>query len=112
VRHDEEQLAGSGPHAEFFIRACALPGEHEARFLRALAGIVRLTCREREVFDRIGIGMSNRLIARDLGVVERTVKSHVSQIIIKLGIEGRAEAAILSLSCRFARHQSAPSKVQ
>lgn len=111
VNHGDEWLAGSRPGAEFFIKACALPHEHEARFLRALAGITRLTDREREVFDRIGIGMSNRLIARELGVVERTVKGHVSQIIVKLGIEGRAEATILSLSCRFAQYQSAPSKV-
>lgn len=112
VSNDEQQQAVSGPHAEFFIKACALPNEHEARFVRALGEMYRLTCREREVFDRIGIGMTNRLIARELGVVERTVKSHVTQIMIKLGIEGRAEATILSLSMRFASHQSAPTKVQ
>jgi DNA-binding NarL/FixJ family response regulator len=102
----------SNPIAEFFIKACAMPHDREARFLRALTGVCRLTDRERQVFDRIGLGMTNRSIANALGVVERTVKAHVGQIIIKLGTEGRAEAAIVSLSWRFAQHQSTPPKVQ
>jgi DNA-binding NarL/FixJ family response regulator len=54
-----------------------------------------LTAREREVLELLGHGLSNKMIARDLGISEHTVKFHVSSIYAKLGAENRAEAVSL-----------------
>ena len=50
-----------------------------------------LTAREHEVAARIARGMSNREIAQELVVSERTVESHVTNILNKLGFASRAQ---------------------
>ena len=54
----------------------------------------RLTPRERQVLAEVGRGRSNREIARALGVTEKTVKTHVSAILAKLGVQDRTQAAL------------------
>ncbi|MBA3245471.1 MAG: response regulator transcription factor [Actinobacteria bacterium] len=57
----------------------------------------RLTPREREVLILIGHGVPNKLIARDLGLSEKTVKTHVSHVLGKLGVTDRTQAAVLAV---------------
>jgi DNA-binding NarL/FixJ family response regulator len=57
-----------------------------------------LTPREVAVMECIGEGLTNRLIARKLGVAETTAKSHVSSALGKLQLTSRVEAAIYVLS--------------
>jgi two-component system, NarL family, response regulator LiaR len=59
-----------------------------------------LSPREREVLDLIACGRSNRQIAGELIIGEQTVKTHVSNILMKLGLQDRVQAAIFAL-----RHQ-------
>jgi DNA-binding CsgD family transcriptional regulator len=55
-----------------------------------------LTPRELEVLGHVAIGRSNRQIARALFISEKTASVHVSNIIGKLGVSNRVEAAALA----------------
>lgn len=52
-----------------------------------------LTERERSIFGRLGEGMTNRQIAAELGLAEKTIKNNVSNILLKLGMDRRTQAA-------------------
>lgn len=57
-----------------------------------------LTGRETDVLRLIGRGMSNKQIASQLGLGLRTVESHVSSVLGKLGLNSRTEAALYAVS--------------
>ena len=58
---------------------------------------VHLTARERDVLAAITRGRANREIARQLGLSEKTVKTHVSAILTKLGVQDRTQAALYAV---------------
>ncbi|ATL69911.1 response regulator transcription factor [Nocardia terpenica] len=58
-----------------------------------------LSGREMEVFELLGVGFSNRMIASELYVTERTVKAHMAQILAKLGVESRLQAGLVAQAC-------------
>jgi two-component system nitrate/nitrite response regulator NarL len=53
-----------------------------------------LTLREIEVLHKLGEGLNNYQIAKDLFISENTVKKHVSQILSKLSLQDRTQAAL------------------
>jgi DNA-binding NarL/FixJ family response regulator len=54
----------------------------------------QLTPREREVLALIGRGFANKRIALELGIAEKTVKTHVGNVLSKLGVADRTQAAL------------------
>lgn len=86
------------------IRTVAAGGSliDQATVARLMDGLSRrsdpldvLTEREREVLELIGEGLTNRQIGERLHLAEKTVKNYVSNLMAKLGIERRTQAAIL-----------------
>jgi DNA-binding NarL/FixJ family response regulator len=69
----------------------------------ALTGLAALTGREREVLAEIAQGRSNREIARALSVSEKTVKTHVSSVLAKLGVQDRTQAALVAVRAQERR---------
>lgn len=61
-----------------------------------------LTEREKEVLALLGQGMSNKEIAREISVSEKTVKAHVSSILNKLNLPGRTHAALYAVRQGYA----------
>jgi DNA-binding CsgD family transcriptional regulator/tetratricopeptide (TPR) repeat protein len=66
-----------------------------------------LTRREREVLELIAAGRTNRQIAAELFITDKTAGHHVSNILAKLGVHGRTEAAATAHRLGLANHPSA-----
>ncbi len=58
--------------------------------------IASLTQRERQILEHVAEGMTNKEIARALGISPATTKAHVERIIAKLGVSDRTQAAVLA----------------
>jgi DNA-binding NarL/FixJ family response regulator len=63
------------------------------------ANLAELTPREKEVLRLIALGASNREIAQKLYISEGTVKNHVTNILNRLNLRDRTQAAILANTC-------------
>jgi two-component system, NarL family, response regulator LiaR len=63
----------------------------------AAESLDQLTGREREVLTLIAGGRSNKRIALELGISEKTVKAHVGHVLAKLGVTDRTQAAVLAV---------------
>ena len=67
------------------------------REVRAPESPEALTARETEVLELLARGHANKQIASELYVSEKTVKAHVSSILMKLGVQSRTQAALHSV---------------
>lgn len=94
--------------------------EVTARILREHQDLVRkvrdeqrplnhLTVREREVLARVARGLTNRQIAAELFMSVHTVKLHIANILRKLGLPNRTEAAVFAVREGLIEDGAAPS---
>lgn len=99
-------LKETGPDALFEAIRAAARGEVrlDPRAQKRLVREVRtptmresLTGRETDTLRLIAKGMANKRIAAELGVSEGTVKTHVSNVLSKLGLQSRTQAALFAL---------------
>lgn len=99
-------LKETGPDALFEAIRAAARGEVrlDPRAQKRLVREVRtptmresLTGRETDTLRLIAKGMANKQIAAELGVSEVTVKTHVSNVLSKLGLQSRTQAALFAL---------------
>lgn len=96
-----ESVAGLLAHASAEFQRLGMPGplrtaaELVARIPRAaVAADSPLTTREREVVDLIAQGLTNKTIAQRLFLSERTVETHVRNVLAKLDLTSRTEIAV------------------
>ena len=96
-------LKHSGPAALLDYVRAALRGEIplDSSAVKVLATpeddpLAELTPREREVLEHITQGLSNKQIAREMGVTEKTVKTHATSLFAKLNVTGRTQAALFA----------------
>jgi two-component system, NarL family, response regulator LiaR len=99
---DVEPDALAGAIREVHRGRPALHPDVAARLMRHVADPAApageaLTPREREVLQLVVEGYANKQLARRLGIAEKTVKTHVSSILQKLGVPDRTAAAVLAI---------------
>ncbi len=78
------------------LRRGAEPAQEEKMF-------PELTPREREILCLLAEGQSNKVIARNLGISDGTVKLHVKAILRKLKVHSRVEAAVMAVERALCR---------
>ncbi len=64
--------------------------------VHATGELAALTVRERRILWQIGQGLTNRQIGEQLHIAEKTVKNNVTQVLSKLGLQRRTQAAVLA----------------
>lgn len=69
----------------------------------------RLTPQERRILSLIADGMTNRQIANELHLAEKTIKNYVSNMLSKLGMERRTEAAVFATKLELTGHPITPA---
>ncbi len=78
------------------VLAKAVQGESQ-RASAQTSSLDDLTPREREILCHLADGQSNKVIARNLGISDGTVKLHVKAILRKLDVHSRVEAAVIAV---------------
>lgn len=81
----------------------ALAPSVAATLVRRTTSAVTITEREVEVLELLSRGLGNKEIARELFVSEATVKSHLSHVYTKLGVDTRAGAVAAAIERRIIR---------
>jgi DNA-binding CsgD family transcriptional regulator len=97
-----ELLAARGSHGPDGLTDEPMPAHLRLSDPQAVPGAAELTSREIEVLNCLAAGMSNKQVARSLGISIRTVTVHVSNLLRKTGSASRTEAALWAV-----RHQLA-----
>lgn len=88
-----EAAAGRITLTERLVNLLAHAMRHDATHPKTTAE-AGLTEQEQRILERVAAGKSNKLVARELGITEGTVKVHVKHLLRKLNLRSRVEAAV------------------
>ncbi len=83
------------------VLARVVQGEGEQTEPKEVSPFGDLTPRELEILCLLAEGQSNKVIARNLGISDGTVKLHVKAILRKLNVHSRVEAAVMAVEQNF-----------
>jgi DNA-binding NarL/FixJ family response regulator len=75
----------------------AVAGRLTRQLMSPATGLAALTARERTILTLVARGLSNRQIAEELYISERTARTHVSHVLTKLQLSSRTQAALLAI---------------
>jgi DNA-binding NarL/FixJ family response regulator len=75
----------------------AVAGRLTRQLVSPSSGLASLTARERTVLTLVARGMSNRQIAAELFISDRTARTHVSHVLTKLQLSSRTQAALVAI---------------
>lgn len=81
---------------EMFLDA-AVARKFAQKMVSPRSGLGSLSSREREVLILVAKGLSNRAIAADLSITERTARTHVSNVLTKMNLASRTQAALVAV---------------
>ena len=99
-------LTSAADKGRLFAETGAAAADMESHVLALAAEpagpLAKLSEQERTVLRLIGEGLTNRQIGERVFLAEKTVKSHVSHLLAKLGLERRTQAAVLATELRTA----------
>jgi len=102
VRAVRRAAAGETVVAEAMTGKLVAQLQAGARAAEPASELDRLTPREREVLEFLARGESNKMIARALDLSESTVKIHVQNVLKKLNLSSRVQAAVFAVEQRHA----------
>lgn len=103
-----EILLGKTVVASDMTAVLARVVQGESIAVRSPLGFGELTPRETEILCHLAEGQSNKVIARELGISDGTVKLHVKSILRKLRVHSRVEAAVLAVEQGLCHKVSMP----
>ena len=75
--------------------------EKQTDIVKTGSKVFPLTAREREIQIILTTGMTNKMIARELGICEGTVKIHLKNLMRKLNARSRLEVALMALETKM-----------
>jgi len=98
-RLEINSMAGVGSQVRAYLPLTSRrePFQVGKNFSQETGLIEPLTAREREVLSRVAAGLTNKQIAAGLGISDRTVQYHLGNVLGKLGVASRTEAAVLAI---------------
>jgi two-component system, NarL family, nitrate/nitrite response regulator NarL len=93
----QNMIAGHLVVAKEFTHVLTRAMRGELDITKERVAIAGLTSREMEILCHLAGGRSNKMIARDLGITDGTVKLHVKAILRKLQVHSRVDAAVIAV---------------
>jgi DNA-binding NarL/FixJ family response regulator len=106
--HAIRTVAGGGSMLDPGVTAAVLERLRYASHTEGKGVFSDLTEQERRVLARVAQGKSNREIAGDMGLAEKTVRNYVSSVLGKLSLVSRAQAAAFAFRNRLSELEGEP----